>query len=181
MRTYNGDNYKNIAILGSFSKHYDLIVAVSKKFIESGFNVLVPKISGIKDENSSFLILIGDNSNNPNQLESDYLNKCLEADLVYVCDKDGYICTTVSFELGVLTSYGQEIYFLEKPNDDLFAGMIHLQESTICKPEDLINKINLHNEIWNSKEWFDKDERDDEVPFVLTKKRNTTIYPKVIN
>ena len=29
--------------------------------------------------------------------------------------------------------------------------------------------------------WFDKDERDDEVPFALTKKRNTTIYSKVIN
>lgn len=33
MRTYNSDNYKKIAILGSFSKHYDLIVDVSKKFI----------------------------------------------------------------------------------------------------------------------------------------------------
>ena len=87
MRVYNGDDYKNIAILGSFGKHYDLIVDISKKFIDSGFKVLVPRISGVKDKNSSFLILVGDNSSNPKQLELDYLNKCLEADLVYVCNK----------------------------------------------------------------------------------------------
>ena len=46
MRVYNGDNCKNIAILGSFGKHYDLIVDISKKFIDSGFKVLVPRISG---------------------------------------------------------------------------------------------------------------------------------------
>lgn len=93
----------------------------------------------------------GGNSNNPRQLELDYLNRCLEADLVYVCNEDGYIGTTVAFELGVLTSYGQEIYFLEKPSDDLFSNMIHIHENTIYELETLIDKIKLHNEIWNSR------------------------------
>lgn len=180
MRTYNSDNYKKIAILGSFSKHYDLIVDVSKKFIYNGFNMLVPKIEGVKDSNSSFLILIGDTSNDPRQLELDYLNKCLEADLVYVCNKDGYIGTTVAFELGVLTSYGQEIYFMEKPNDDLFFSMIHVPQDAICSPETLINRISLHNMIWNSRDWFDGDDKDTKIPFALIKRRNNDTWPKVI-
>ena len=180
MRKYNCDNYRNVAILGSFGKHYDLIVEVSRIFIENGYNVLVPKMCGIKVDSGDFLLLVGDDSNDPRQIEKDFLNKCLEADFVYVCDKDGYVGTTVAFELGVLTSYGQEIFFMEKPKDPLFGSMINQDESAVCSPEDLITHLSIHDEVISWREWFDNYHDDDRVPFSLSKKKNTSINPKVI-
>jgi len=150
MRAHVGDMYAEIAILGSFGKHYDLLVETAQKFKENGFLVLVPKLEGIKESNSSFILLEGDQSDNPKELEQEYLKQCLAADIVYVCDKDGYIGTTVAFELGVLSSYGQEIYFMEKPKDELFYSMIPSKENNICTPDELIKALKLRNVMINA-------------------------------
>lgn len=178
MRVYNCDNYNSVVILGSFGKHYDLIVETAQIFTNNGFDVLAPKTSGIENNDNSYLILVGDTSDNPRELELDYLNKCLEADFVYVCDKDGYIGTTVAFELGVLTNNGQEVYFMEKTKDELFNSMINLEENVVCSPEELISNMKLHNDIWNSREWFDSDYRDNTIPFSLIKQRKTSTNKK---
>ena len=124
MRKYLCDEYKTVALLGSFGTHYDLMTQVAKKLNSNGFGVLVPKLNGIKNDNSGFLILNGDENKNEELLEDDYLDKCLEADCVYVCNKDGYIGGTVSFELGTLQCYGQEVFFMEEPNDVLIRKLI---------------------------------------------------------
>lgn len=181
MRKYNGDGYRKIAILGSFGKHYDLICDVANLFTDNGFKVLVPRLLGIQENDSDFIILNGDLSDNPRELELYYLNKCLEADLVYVCDKDGYVGTTVAFELGVLSTYGQEIYFMERPSDQLFASMINIQETAICEPEVLLQYMSIHNQVWSSREWFDSSDRDETAPFSLAKKRGNTLITSINN
>jgi hypothetical protein len=124
MRKYLCDEYETVALLGSFGKQYDLMIEVAKKLTNNGFDVLVPKLNGIKNDNSGFLILNGDEDKSEELLEDDYLDKCLEADCVYVCNKDGYIGRTVSFELGTLQCYGQEVFFMEKPSDPLIIRLI---------------------------------------------------------
>ena len=74
MRKYLCDEYKTVALLGSFGKQYDLMIEVAKKLISNGFDVLVPKLNGIKNDNSGFLILNGDENISEELLEDDYLD-----------------------------------------------------------------------------------------------------------
>ena len=150
MRKFACDLYKEIAILGSFSKHYDLIVKIAHKFEENGFTVLVPKLEGVKKTNNSFLLLEGDKSNNPKELEKEYIKKCLEADLVYVCNQDGYIGKSVAFELGFLSAFKQEIFFLTKPEDELLNSLIPYSKGNVLNYDDLIKALELRNAIINA-------------------------------
>ena len=175
MRRYNADNYKKIAILGSFGKHYEVIVSAANDFIQDGFEVLVPKLDGFKDENNGFILLNGDETNDPRVLETKYIEECIKADCVYVCDKDGYIGTTVAFELGILVTLGQEVYFMEKPQDQLFGSMMNIQRMPIYSTETLIKMMNIHNTTFNSRDWFDSYDVSDDSNFYLTKKLPATI------
>lgn len=179
MRTYNFDNYKKIAILGSFGKHYDLIVDTASIFSESQFQVLVPKLAGIQSQNNGFIILNGDATDDPRELEVDYLNNCLDADCVYVCNMDGYIGTTVAFELGVLVNCGQEVYFMQRPSDKLFCSMMSVSDDAVYAPSELIAMMNAHNSLWNSREWFDGERKFEDIPFALTKKKRYSKITKV--
>lgn len=143
MREYLCDNYKTVAILGSFRKHYDLMTEVAKKLISNGFDVLVPKLNGIKNDDSGFLLLNGDDNKSEELLEDDYLDKCLTADCVYVCNKDGYIGRTVSFELGTLQCYGQEVFFMEEPEDVLIRRLIPPYHT--CDIDKFISGLEMRN------------------------------------
>ena len=155
MRVHNDDQFKKVAILGSFGKHYDSIVETAKIFCENGIEVLVPKLNGKQDNNGNYILLVGDNSNNPKELEKDYIKKCLEADFVYVCNKDGYIGTTVAFELGILSCFRQEIFFMEKPSDDLFLKLINSPSGNIGDPETIVRGLNDEIELCRAREFFD--------------------------
>ena len=157
MRTQNDDQYKTVAILGSFGKHYNSILDAANIFKSNGINVLVPKLDGLQESNETFILLVGDNTNNPKELESEYIKKCLEADFVYVCNKDGYIGATVAFELGILSSYRQEIYFMEKPSDDLFYKLIKCPNGNIGNPEMIARKLKDEVELCWAREFFDNE------------------------
>lgn len=158
MRMYNGDEYKTIAILGSFSKHYNDIVATAEIFTKNGFEVLVPKLEGIQENSKGdFLLLVGDEEKTPQQLERDFLNKCLEADCVYVCDVDGYIGSTVSGELFFLASKEQEVYFLTYPQDSLLCSMMSKSSPLIYSPIELVNMMQNNNKIYRERTWHDTD------------------------
>ena len=143
MRKYLCDEYKTVALLGSFGKQYDLMIEVAKKLISNGFDVLVPKLNGIKNDNSGFLILNGDENKSEELLEDDYLDNCLMADCVYVCNKDGYIGGTVSFELGTLQCYGQEVFFMEEPIDVLIRKLTPLHHT--CDIDNFIHQLEMRN------------------------------------
>ena len=157
MIAYNKQNYKKVALLVSFGKHYDLIVETANKFIENGFEVLVPKLDGIRNTEQNFIYLNGDEDKSPRELEKEYIYNCLDADLVYVCDKDGYIGTTVAFELGLLSAFSQTIFFMEKPQDRLILDMIDSPETSIhiSKPERLIPFLKDMNSFINAVDFFD--------------------------
>ena len=184
MREYNSSEYKSVAILGSFGKHYELIVEIANKFKKSGFNVLVPRLDGIQDSNQGFLLLVGDESNDPKKLENSYIGNCLKADFVYVCDKDGYIGTTVAFELGVLSCYNQEIFFMEKPKDELFTSMITNVETSIfvSSPDKLIDFLKKQNGFMNAVDFFDDFDEPQDSSFSLSESKiNILVEKKLIN
>ena len=157
MREHNDDEYKTVAILGSFGKHYESIVEAADIFKSNGIRVIVPKLEGKKDGDSNFILLVGDNSNNPQKLESDYIKKCLEADFVYVCNKDGYIGATVAFELGILSCYRQEIFFMEKPSDDLFFKLINYPNGNIGDPETIAKRLDDEIKLCWARDFFDNE------------------------
>ena len=157
MREHNDDPYHTVAILGSFGKHYESIVEAANIFKANGISVLAPKLEGKQDDNGNFILLVGDNTDNPKELENDYIKKCLEADFVYVCNKDGYIGSTVAFELGILSCYRQEIFFMEKPSDDLFFNLINWPKGNIGNPEAIAKELKARINLCWAKEFFDNE------------------------
>lgn len=156
MRKYNSSSYMKISIIGSFRKHYDKICEVKQVFIDSGFNVLAPNDGNILDKSVEYVLLDTDVSISPIVNESSYVNKLLESDLVYVCDVDGYVGNTAMLEIGIMICNGQEVYFLEKPVDSLLAAMCNeAKTNVIIPPEELCKKMDIQNEMWKSREWFD--------------------------
>lgn len=170
MRKYLCDEYKTVALLGSFGKHYDLMTEVARKLISNGFDVLAPNLNGIKNDNSGFLILNGDENKSEELLEDDYLDNCLKADCVYVCNKDGYIGRTVAFELGTLQCYGQEVFFMEEPMDVLIRKLIPPYHTSDI--DDFISQLEVRNAFIRA--FFDdflEDPTNLCKPFGLIKKR----------
>ena len=156
MKNFNGQQYKTISIIGSFRKQMEDIQRAKQIFLDKGFEVLVPKstaISGSKDV--SFVLLDTDKSQSPRELEKDYLKALLNSDVVYCCNSNGYIGGTAMFELGYLIAKGQEVYFQEQPQDELISSLI-TEKFNICSPERLCEILIMENEMWNSREWFDK-------------------------
>lgn len=113
MKVYNSQPTKTISIIGSFRKQMNEIRDAKETFEKYGFQVLVPKsttISGDNDE--SFIFLDTDTQKEPRKLEKDYLEALLQSDIVYCCNKDGYIGKSAMFELGYLIAKGAMVYFL---------------------------------------------------------------------
>ncbi len=81
------------------------------EFISQGFTVLAPLVSKVKSEENGYVIFESDDSDNPKIIEKNSKKQCMEADVIFVSDVDGYIGKTVMFELGYLLSNNKEIYF----------------------------------------------------------------------
>lgn len=160
MKIFNGQQYKTISIIGSFKKQMDDIQRAKKVFLNKGFKVLAPASTTISGEkNISFVLLDSDNPNkSPRELENDYVKALLDSDVVYCCNRDGYIGGTAMFELGYLIAMGQEVYFQERPKEELICSLI-TNKYNICSPERLCEILLGENELWNSREWFDKDHK----------------------
>ena len=159
MKYYNAQEYKTISILGSFTKQMEDIKRAKEIFLSRGFKVIVPKsttISGTQD--ASYVLLDTDNTKEPRKLEKAYLKGLIKADVVYCCNKDGYIGGTAMFELGYLIAKGQEVYFQEQPQEELILDLI-TEKSHICTPERLCDMLLGENELWKEREWFDADHK----------------------
>lgn len=126
--------YRNIGIIGSFGKHMNEIKHAKQIFEREGFNVLVPKDTEISDERSldGFLVLENDDDKRPRDLEKDYLNALCNCQVVYVCDKDGYIGKSAMFEIGYLVYTRKcDIIFQEMPNEELIVDMMTDKDGVI--------------------------------------------------
>lgn len=108
---------KTISLLGSLKKQLEDIRENAKLLEEKGYTVLAPKLSYIKTDLNGFIIFEEDISNNPIEIESDFIEKCLKSEKIVVCNKDGYIGNSVMFEIGYLLAKNKQIKFIERPND----------------------------------------------------------------
>ena len=135
---YDGDGfhrcYLNVGIIGSFSKQMQDIARAKRVFEQNGFNVLAPIDTEVSNERSTqgFLVLEKDAQKRPRDLEHSYLSALLNCDVVYVCNRDGYIGKSAMFEIGFLM-YPQktDIIFQEMPTEELIVDMMTDSDGSI--------------------------------------------------
>lgn len=110
----------SIAIIGSFRReeNYSLVQDLVKYFKINGLAVLSPSGKAITNSIEKFVIFETDDKDmNPEEIQMITLEKIMKADVVYVCNKNGYIGKTTCYEIGFCYSRGKPIYFMEKPED----------------------------------------------------------------
>jgi len=128
-----------VVILGSFKKHYEQIKETIDCFIANGFEVLSPQKSNIINPNDEFVLFDTDISHDPKILEEIVLKKMREANIIYICNVNGYIGRSVGFELGNSINMRDKVYFLEKWNESFLDEFF--DESKVIDPLSLCNNI----------------------------------------
>lgn len=119
------ESENTVCFLGSLTKQLDAIKEQAKLFQNKGYKVLAPQISKVKTDLNGFIIFEDDNSSNPIVIESDFLEKCMRAESIVVCDKDGYIGNTVMLELGYLLGKNKHFKFIDSPKEEWLLGTIN--------------------------------------------------------
>lgn len=153
MLVYNCDKVKTITICGSFRKHYKEIIEVIEIFERCGFVVLSPKKSEILNPNEEFVVFESDETSDPAELENIHLEAVKEADIIYVCNFDGYIGFSTAMELGYAINYGHLLYFYDKPNESIFDKLIN-SGKLVSKPDELCERLESANRFADV-EYFD--------------------------
>lgn len=103
-----------IAIIGSFRKYYSEIKEIIILFQKNGIEVVSPNNSEITDSIEDFVIFASDNKKlTPVEIQTETLNKILNADMVYVFDPEGYVGRTTCYEIGVLRTTNIPLIFME--------------------------------------------------------------------
>ena len=113
-----------VVLLGSLRKQLNTIKEKALQFKENGYEILAPKISSIKNDKNGFIIFEDDLSDNPITIESGFIEDCLKAESIIVCDKDGYVGNTVMFEIGYLLAKKKNIEFIQEPNEVWLADVV---------------------------------------------------------
>lgn len=128
-----------VAIIGSFQKNYDDILKLIDYFKRNGLFVLSPKESKISSKLEGFVYFDSDSIDySPEEIQMITLNKIINADLIYVYNKNGYVGKTTCYEIGFCFSRRKPIYFYEKP-DDLPIPVF--DDDQILKPDELVKRI----------------------------------------
>jgi len=105
---------KKCVVLGSFRRYYRDIAAIVDLFQKAGLEVLSPVASTVINPGAEFVLLQSDLDR-----WSDIDFKCIEdrvlqmipqSDFVYVCDPEGYIGLTTSFEIGYARAKGIPVF-----------------------------------------------------------------------
>lgn len=125
---------RKCVISGSFRKNIKEIEAVAEIFKERNIEVLSPTNFDIVDPNEDFVIL---RSNRPEQsikdIESEFLERMLMADFVYLVNPNGRVGLSAAFEIGYAHSANKTVYSME-PVDDL---MIRNFVKAVVSPEEV--------------------------------------------
>ena len=99
-------------MLGSLRKQLECIKEQALQLEEKGYKILAPKLSDVKTIDNEFIIFEDGSSDNPIIIESHFIENCLRAENVIVCDKDGYVGNTVTFEIGYLLVKNKKLNLL---------------------------------------------------------------------
>lgn len=109
-----------VAIIGSFrkKKQYKKVVELVNILKKNGVYVLSPKGTKVSGSIENFVLFESDEATySPAEIQMITLEKILKADVVYVCDIDGYVGRTTSYEIGFCYSRRMPIYFFDFPKD----------------------------------------------------------------
>ena len=142
MIEFNNDLISKIVIIGSYRKNFDEIISARRKFIDAGLDVLSPISDEIEKFDSGFILLKGDESSSPSELQNIVFNKIEKADLIYVCNKNKYIGFLTAVEIGYAIRNSHLIYF---SNDTDEAVMKKLVNGRIISVDELIDEIQEYN------------------------------------
>ena len=107
----------SVTLLGSLRKQLETIKEKALQLEENDYKILSPKLSNIKNDENGFIIFEDDFSDDPIEIESDFIENCLKSENIIVCNKDGYIGNTVMFEIGYLLAKKKNIEFIQEPSE----------------------------------------------------------------
>ena len=113
------DNFRCV-IHGSFSKHFSEIKRTADIFSSAGIEVLAPGAGEIVGETDGFVLLEGEQENDPRLIELLYLHNLRRLGpngFSYFVNPDGYIGRSASYELGIAQLTNTRCFFSHKPVD----------------------------------------------------------------
>ena len=120
---------KTVVLLGSLRKQINSIRNQVFVHQNSGYNILAPKLSSVKENINGFIIFEDDESNDPLVIEKDFIEKCLKSQKIVTCNHNGYIGNTVMMEIGYLLGKNKQINFIEEPADKWILEIVQCLEN----------------------------------------------------
>ncbi len=105
-------------VSGSFNRHLTQIREQIRKFQKQGIKVLSPSLSKRSKERAGFVFLDNDRGT-PWEIEAKHLDAISRSDFLYVVDPEGYIGSSVAFEMGYALSQQIPIFCLAPPSDPI--------------------------------------------------------------
>lgn len=137
-------------ISGSFRKHMEKIGELTQHFESSGIHVRAPKSSKTDNPDEEFIILVGDDPNQPPvELEKDYMRDIAKATFLYVADLGGYVGKSAATEMAYARLKGIPIISAEKittfSNDIPENVRVILAEAiNTILPKDQVTLVNIN-------------------------------------
>ena len=108
----------SVAIIGSFRRHYNIIVRTAEEFSSLGVRVSSPVVSRIINPGASYVRFETDSPHASDEvIQAATLRKILASDVVYVVAPGGYVGVTTCYELGRAHERRIPTYFADVPRD----------------------------------------------------------------
>jgi hypothetical protein len=127
------------AIIGSFRKHYPLVLDAHDLLRSAGIEVTSPIGTSVLDPGKHFVRFASDSVRLTDpQVQTLALHRILRADAVLVIAPNGYVGRTTCYEIGRIIQSDVPLYFTELPVDlPLFVPPSH-----IAKPSRFVTILN---------------------------------------
>ena len=109
--------FRYVAISGSFRKHLDYILKVKDRLEAKGTKVLSPRFTEPENPGEEFVVFTGEEGLSPLELERHHLKSISGSDALIVCDPEGYVGASALLEIGFANAVGKRIIFMEKPEE----------------------------------------------------------------
>jgi hypothetical protein len=107
-----------VAIIGSFRKHYDRVLAAIDAFVSAGLTVSSPTRSYTLDAKAEFVRFATDPPGCADvEIQLRALQRILSSDVVFVVAPDGYVGRTTCYEIGRVHERKIPIFYSSMPLD----------------------------------------------------------------
>lgn len=109
--------FRKVTISGSFRKHLKNILALKNYFERLEIKVLSPRFKDISSIKKGFVIFKEEKNYSPFELENYHLRSIIDSDALIVCDPEGYVGVSATFEIGFASALKKRIIFTEEPKE----------------------------------------------------------------